>query len=60
MNKGYRNRRKFEIEAAKAAGYQFLILHFKSYEVIPVIEGYAIVKKVPEREHPEFVMYEKQ
>jgi hypothetical protein len=47
------------VEDAKAAGYDFLVLGFRSYELIPEIDGYDIVKKIPDREHPEYVIYKK-
>lgn len=47
------------LEGAKAAGYDFLVLEFHSYELVPEIDGYEIVKKVPDREHPEYVIYKK-
>ena len=49
-----------DLEGAVGAGYPHLVLHLNRYQAPMEIEGYQLIKKLPDDRKPSFVVYQKQ
>lgn len=47
-------------EGAVGEGYPHLVLHLNRYQTPMEIDGYKLIKKLPDDRRPSFVVYQKQ